>query len=395
MSSDQIDTLDDTLDQCFDEMENNDLEKELTQDKKDNNNEQEIINNELEQEDDEEENDDEEEDVLEITFDELLNAINDRYFKLLKKVNTIMENHETINKSIQYDIEYFKDKLIENPFAILIFITDNYLYCLEQIKDRNSDFFIYQKEKTIKKNGKTIKNKITRMGNKTSLKVILNNIKRETSLSIFNDIIDIFKLLTYEEDNVYNFHDDYLEFIQENFKLNKNFNKISIVLENIDSIIGSFDDDVLEEEEYAKKMEETQKQNKKNISRNKKKKDDNIGQDFLKGVEDTKIAKMAKQISEKINLDDFPILQDPSKLLSTLTNPEEGMSSIGGLMEVVMKEVQSSFQNNDSNENDLVNEAQNIMGKLSGTGLDPMNLMKNMNLDMSNFADLFNKGAQK
>ena len=390
MSSDQIDTLDDTLDQCFDEMENNDLEKEVTQDKKDNNNEQEIINNELEQEDDEEE-----EDVLEITFDELLNAINDRYFKLLKKVNTIMENHETINKSIQYDIEYFKDKLIENPFAILIFITDNYLYCLEQIKDRNSDFFIYQKEKTIKKNGKTIKNKITRMGNKTSLKVILNNIKRETSLSIFNDIIDIFKLLTYEEDNVYNFHDDYLEFIQENFKLNKNFNKISIVLENIDSIIGSFDDDVLEEEEYAKKMEETQKQNKKNISRNKKKKDDNIGQDFLKGVEDTKIAKMAKQISEKINLDDFPILQDPSKLLSTLTNPEEGMSSIGGLMEVVMKEVQSSFQNNDSNENDLVNEAQNIMGKLSGTGLDPMNLMKNMNLDMSNFADLFNKGAQK
>jgi len=390
MSSDQIDTLDDTLDQCFDEMENNDLEKELTQDKKDNNNEQEIINNELEQEDDEEE-----EDVLEITFDELLNAINDRYFKLLKKVNTIMENHETINKSIQYDIEYLKDKLIENPFAVLIFITDNYLYCLEQIKDRNSDFFIYQKEKTIKKNGKTIKNKITRMGNKTSLKVILNNIKRETSLSIFNDIIDIFKLLTYEEDNVYNFHDDYLEFIQENFKLNKNFNKISIVLENIDSIIGSFDDDVLEEEEYAKKMEETQKQNKKNISRNKKKKDDNIGQDFLKGVEDTKIAKMAKQISEKINLDDFPILQDPSKLLSTLTNPEEGMSSIGGLMEVVMKEVQSSFQNNDSNENDLVNEAQNIMGKLSGTGLDPMNLMKNMNLDMNNFADLFNKGAQK
>lgn len=387
MSSDQIDTLDDTLDQCFDEMENKDLENEATQTKIDSNNEEEIVNNELEEEDDD--------DVLEITFDQLLNAINDRYFQLLKRVYTIMENHETISKSIQYDIEYLKDKLIENPFAVLIFITDNYLYCLEQVKDRNSDFFIYQKEKTIKKSGKTIKNKITRMGNKTSLKVILNNIKRETSLLIFNDIIDIFKLLTYEEDNVYNFHDDYLEFIQENFKLNKNFNKISIVLENIDSIIGSFDDDVLEEEEYAKKMEETQKQNKKNISRNKKKKDDNIGQDFLKGVEDTKIAKMAKQISEKINLDDFPILQDPSKLLSTLTNPEEGMSSIGGLMEVVMKEVQTSFQNNDSNENDLVDEAQNIMGKLSGTGLDPMNLMKNMNLDMSNFADLFNKGAQK
>jgi len=102
---------------------------------------------------------------------------------------------------------------------------------------------------------------------------------------------------------------------------------------------------------------------------------------------------MAKQISEKINLEDFPILQDPTKLLSTLTNPEEGMGSIGGLMEVVMKEVQSSFQDNNSNENDLVNEAQNIMGKLSGSGLDPVNLMKNMNLDMSKFADIFSKGG--
>ena len=378
MSSDQIDTLDETLDQCFDELENKDLEKKKEI------NEEEIVNDELENE---------EEDVLEITFDQLLNAINERYFQLLNKVYTIMENHESISKSIQYDIEYLKDKLIENPFAVLIFITDNYLYCLEQIKDRNSDFFIYQKEKTVKKSGKSIKNKITRLGNKTSLKAILSQVKRDTTLVLFNDIIDIFKLLTYEEDNIFNFHDDYLEFIQENFKHNKNFNKISIVLENIDSIIGSFDDDVLEEEEYEKKMKESQKTNKKNISRDKKNKDENIGGDFLKGIEDTKIAKMAKQISEKINLEDFPILQDPTKLLSTLTNPEEGMGSIGGLMEVVMKEVQTSFQDNNSNENDLVNEAQNIMGKLSGSGLDPVNLMKNMNLDMSKFADIFSKGG--
>lgn len=384
MSSDQIDTLDDTLDQCFDELENKDLGKKKTYDKKEEINEEEIVNDELENED---------EDVLEITFDQLLNAINERYLQLLNKIYIIMENHESISKSIQYDIEYLKDKLIENPFAILIFITDNYLYCLEQIKDRNSDFFIYQKEKTVKKSGKSIKNKITRLGNKTSLKAILSHLKRDTSLVLFNDIIDIFKLLTYEDDNIFNFHDDYLEFIQENFKHNKNFNKISIVLENIDSIIGSFDDDVLEEEEYEKKMKENQKSNKKNISQDKKNKDENIGGDFLKGIEDTKIAKMAKQISEKINLEDFPILQDPTKLLSTLTNPEEGMGSIGGLMEVVMKEVQSSFQDNNSNENDLVNEAQNIMGKLSGSGLDPINLMKNMNLDMSKFADIFSKGG--
>jgi len=55
-------------------------------------------------------------------------------------------------------------------------------------------------------------------------------------------------------------------------------------------------------------------------------------------------------------------------------------------------EVQGAFKDTDSTENDLVNEAQNIMGKLSGTGLDPANLMKNMNLDMDKFADIFNKG---
>ena len=98
---------------------------------------------------------------------------------------------------------------------------------------------------------------------------------------------------------------------------------------------------------------------------------------------------MAKNISEKINLDEFPILTDPSKLLSTLTNPEEGLGSIGGLMDVVMNEVKSSFEQSNSDENELINEAQNIMGKLSGTGLDPINLMKNMNLDMDKMGELF------
>ena len=136
------------------------------------------------------------------------------------------------------------------------------------------------------------------------------------------------------------------------------------------------------------KNEDSKKKNKKGKNKN----EPNIGADFIKGIEDTKIAQMAKNISEKINLEDYPILSDPTKLLSSLTNPEQGLSSIGGLMDVVMKEVQGAFKDTDSTENDLVNEAQNIMGKLSGTGLDPANLMKNMNLDMDKFADIFNKG---
>ena len=332
---------------------------------------------------------------MELTFEQLIEVISEKYFGFLNKLDNIFENHDTLSKSIKHDIQYLQDKHQSNPYAVLVTITDNYLYCLEQIKDKNIDFFKYQKDKVMKKKGgskgsvKVIKNKITKIGNKTALKDILSNIKTETSKELFNEIIEIFKLLIYEDEDIYNFHDDYLEFVKENFDTNKNFNKIMMVIDNIDSIMGNLEDDELEEQEYEEKMKsEKEKESKKKKG---KKKDGNVGEEFIKGIEDTKIAQMAKNISEKINLDDFPILTDPSKLLSTLTNPEEGLGSIGGLMDVVMNEVKSSFEQSNTNENDLINEAQNIMGKLSGTNLDPVNLMKNMNIDMEKMGELFNK----
>jgi len=349
-----------------------------------------------------EENEDEEneENVMELTFDQLVEVINDKYFDFLKNVQKIYENHETLGKSVSYDIEYFKEKIENDSNALLTFISDNYLYCLEEIKDKNSDFFIYQKEKTIKKKGnsknniKIIKNKITKIGNKTLFKSVLENLKNDTISDLMNEILEIFKLLIYEDENVYAFHEDYLEFVNSNFENNKNYNKICNTIENIDLIIGNIEENDIEEAEYKEKMQKMEKESSKDKKKGKKGKNSgpNIGQDFIKGIENTKIAQMAKSISEKINLEDFPILTDPSKLLSTLTNPEEGLGSIGGLMEVVMKEVQSSFQSGgEGNENDLISEAQNIMGKLNGTNLDPMNLMKSMNLDPQKLSEMFKK----
>ena len=379
-------TLDECLEECFDKTEIN------NEDVNSNNTEN------LEPESPSSLEEDEDENVIELTFDELVLVINDKYFDFMDKLLKIYENHDTLSKSIKYDIEYLKEKLVDKKDAVLTLITDNYLYCLEQIKDKNSDFFIYQKEKIIKKksnskgNVKIIKNKITKIGNKTLLKNVLENLKRETIIDLFNEIMEVFKLLIYEDDeNVYNFHEDYLEFIKINFENNKNYNKICVVIDNIDLLIGSLEEDQIEENEYREKVELENKEKKEKKKSKKSKNDDNIGEEFIKGIENTKIAKMAKNISEKINLDDFPILTDPSKLLSTLTNPEEGLGSVGGLMDVVMKEVQSSFQEGNGEENDLINEAQNIMGKLNGTNLDPVNLMKNMNLDMDKMADLFKK----
>ena len=393
-------TLDETLEECFNEINstqennqenNDDIEVNDTLSQIDNESDENIDINLSE---DEEIEDDE--NVIELTFDQLLGVINEKYFDLLNKIYKIYENHETLSKSIEFDIEYLKEKLENNENSVLNLITDNYLYCLEQIKDKNSDYFIYQKEKIIRKKSnskgsvKIIKNKITKIGNKTLFKNVLENLKRDTIMEIFNDILEIFKLLIYEDDNVYNFHEDYLEYVNENFKNNKNFNKMLVVVENIDLLIGSLEEDEIEEAEYQERIESSNKDKKKNKKKSKKS-EENVGEEFIKGIENTKIAQMAKNISEKINLEDFPILTDPSKLLSTLTNPEEGLGSIGGLMDVVMKEVQSSFKDGNSGENDLINEAQDIMGKLNGTDLDPMKIMKNMNLDLDKMGDLFKK----
>lgn len=381
MSSFETSELDKKLDEALDEVFENDNELDNIE-----SSELPTIAEIIDEEDDE--------NIMELTFDELLNVINEKYITFMNKVLKIFENHETLSKSIKFDIKYIEEKLENNKYYILVTLTDNYLYCLEQIKDKNSDFFIYQKEKIIKKksntkgNIKVIKSKISKIGNKTNIKDILSNLKRETIVELFTDILEIFKLLIYEDENVYSFHDDYLEFVKENFSNNKNYNKMCIVIDNIDLLIGSIEDDELEEKEYEENYESNKSEQEKKKDK-KKKKGDNTGEDFIKGIENTKIAQMAKNISEKIDLEEFPILTDPSKLLSTLTNPEEGLGSIGGLMDVVMKEVQSSFQDNNSNEGDLINEAQNIMGKLSGTDLDPVNLMKNMNLDPDKISEIF------
>jgi hypothetical protein len=118
--------------------------------------------------------------------------------------------------------------------------------------------------------------------------------------------------------------------------------------------------------------------------------------DFMNGLENTKIAQLAKNISQKINLDDFPVLTDPSKLLSSLANPSENGAGIQDLLKFVVGEVEGAFKNNNINENDLVNEAQGIMGQFSNmSGFDPMSILKDGNLDMNQFADIFSNIGKK
>ena len=356
--------------------------------------------------------DEDDDDCIELSFDEIIPIINQKYLNAISNLNSLFKHHKELGPSIKNDIEKMKENLITDKYHILNILTDNYLYCLEEVKDLNADFFVYQESKKIKIKGKVTRTKISKIGEKTSLKEILPNLKTKTCQIFFKDVFEIFELLVYEDENgTFILSEDYLEYIKEAFSSNKNYNKILLVVDNIDNIFSNYDENEIDEQInqsiLQEQKEKENKKNKKDKDKNKKSSSDgfgnlgeSMGENFMKGIEDTKIASLAKNISEKINLTDFPVLNDPSKLLASLTNPgqngEDG-KGIGDLLQFVIGEVQEAFKGgNGLSENDLVNEAQNIMGKFGNmAGFDPSKIMNNPNLNLNQFADIFANMTKK
>jgi hypothetical protein len=397
--------LDEILESSFLDLNNelDELDKKLQK--------QDINSEEDDKVNDENEEEEEDDDYIELTFDEIIPVINQKYINAVSNLNSLFKHHKELGPSIKSDIAKINTMLNEDKYHVLNVLTDNYLYCLEQVKDLNADFFIYQEVKKIKRKGKVTKTKLSKIGEKTSLKEILPNLKTKTSQIFFKDIFEIFELLVYEDENgTFNFNEDYLEFIKENFSNNNNYNKIILVIENIDAIFSNYDENEIDEQINQSILQENKENEDKKNKKNKKNKKsssegfgnlgENLGENFMKGIEDTKIATLAKNISEKINLTDFPVLNDPSKLLSSLTNPgqqgEDG-KGIGDLLQFVIGEVQEAFKGgNGLSENDLVNEAQNIMGKFGNmAGFDPSKMMNNPNLNLNQFADIFASMTKK
>jgi hypothetical protein len=334
------------------------------------------------------------------TFNEVIPLINEKYITLLTSLIEKFKYHDELVGSLENDLKLINEKLSTNNFPIINILTDNFLYCIEQISDYNSDYFIYQKEKVQKSNGKVYKNKIPKLGNKTLLKKVLTELDTKSINNLFKSIIELLMLLTYTTDNVINFNDDYIKYVKDNFNSNKNFSKMIMVFDNVNNILNNQLEENVDEVEVSDNEEEQKKDNKKNKKNKNKNKnkdtDSNIGLDFMKGLENTKIAQLAKNISQKINVDEFPLLSDPTKLFSTLSNPSENGGGIQDLLKFVVGEVEGAFKNKNINENDLVSEAQNIMGQFSNmSGFDPMSILKEGNLDMNQFADIFSNMNKK
>jgi hypothetical protein len=331
------------------------------------------------------------------TFNEILVEINAKYLKLLEESYEKYKYHNELSGQMETELRSLVKKLSENNLYILYFLTTNYLYCLEPINDNNVDYFLYQKEKTVKKNGKVQKNKVTKFVGKVLFKKILKESDKFYNAKIFELIKELFVSLTEkDEDGRIVFMKEYVEYIKNNHNDDKNYSKMMIVIDNVDTILSNQAPAPVEDSK-----ETSEKSKKSDKKKGKKSKENNFGfnKEFMDNLENTNIARLAKNISEKINTEDFPLLSDPTKLLSSLTGGGEGgeEGNIQNLLKFVVGEVETAFKDNNINEKELIGEAQGLMNQfqnMSG-GFDPMSILKNMTggngqmPDLSQFESIF------
>lgn len=333
-------------------------------------------------------------DPSKLSIKEVCQIIHDQYIEMLGNVEKSIVHDIELQNAIKRDTKLYLEKVEKNGLLqILYVLTDNYLYCLEAIKDHNCDYFSYQEDKIKKKNGKVEKVKITTLVGKTTLKRVLAESSESINNEFFDTLVQAFIFLCIKKEGRYEFRREYLKYVHENFEDNRNYSKMKLMIENVDSILDEYNPD-----DYKPTSPETDSnveldsdnkgdKGKKGKKGKKSKKDTGDGEDpfgfftksagdnLVKNLESSKIGQIAKNISNKMSENEFPMLKDPSQFLASLTNPN-GQNGLGDLIKFVMGEVQSSLDTQNISQDDLMSEASNMMGGLSKlTGMDPMKMM--------------------
>ena len=332
-------------------------------------------------------------DPSKLSIKEVCQIIHDQYITMLENVEKSIIYNIELQNAIKRDTKLYLEKVEKNGLLqILYVLTDNYLYCLEAIKDHNCDYFSYQEDKIKRKSGKVEKVKITTLVGKTTLKRVLAEAPEGINNEIFDTLVQAFIFLCIKKEGRYEFRREYLKYVHENFEDNRNYSKMKLMIENVDSILDEYNPD-----DYKSTVPETDAnveldsdKGKKGKKNKKNKKDIGDGEDpfgfftksagdnLVKNLESSKIGQIAKNISTKMSENEFPMLKDPSQFLASLTNPN-AENGLGDLIKFVMGEVQNSLETQNITQDDLMNEASGMMGGLSKlTGIDPMKMMGEM-----------------
>ena len=312
-------------------------------------------------------------------FQMIVPEVTYKYLELAKTVQEKYKYSHDVAGSMEAGIRNFMERMSQNEDQVLYNLADSFLYCLEELHDHNVDYFMYQMDKIKKKNGKVEKQKVSRLIGKAQMKHILKECDDKGRFYIFSELVNCFKMLTKkDEDGQIIFYPEFVEFVKKNLNDNKNYSKMLVAIDCVDSILDDSQAMVTYEKNLDSSDSEDEKKKGKKGKKSKKKdaKGGMFEDAFMKGLEGTKIAQLAKNISSKINPTDFPELDDPMKLMSSLQGDGGG---IANLLKFVVGEVQDAMSKDGMKEEDLMGEATNLMGNFKNmAGFDPMSMFKNM-----------------
>lgn len=319
------------------------------------------------------------EEVVVKPFSQIVQEVTIKYVTLAKTVQEKYKYSHDVAGAMEAGIRNFMERQGENDDQVLYNLSDSFLYCLEELHDHNADYFMYQMDKIKKKNGKVEKQKVSRLIGKAQMKNILKECDESGRELIFKELVECFKMLTKtDEDGTILFYREYVEFVKKNLNDNKNFSKMLVSIDCVDSILDDSQAMVTYEQNLDTDSEDEKDKKKKGKKKSKSSQKGGMFEDaFMKGLEGTKIAQLAKNISTKIKPQDFPELDDPMKLMSSLQGGDGG--GIANLLKFVVGEVQDAMAKDGMREEDLVGEATNLMGNFKNmAGFDPMSMFKNM-----------------
>ncbi len=329
-------------------------------------------------------------------FHEIVNELTTQYVELINQVQEKFKYSNDLAGALEAGNRKFVERVDENYDQILYTLADNFLFCLEEVHEQNADFFAYQVDKVKRKNGKTDKLKVSCLVGKAQMKSLMKQSDEKTKRFIFDSLNAMFKKLLIEDEETGGvvFHPEFIEFVKKNLNQSKNYSKMLVAIDNVDSIMDESGQLVptFEDNDVSLSSSDDDEQDKKKGKKGKKQSGGGGGlfeDQFMKGLEGTKIAQLAQNISSKIKAEDFPELNDPTKLLSSLTSTLGGggqgggdsMAGFGNLLKFVVDEVHGAMNQDGMSEADLANEASNMMNSfkgLTGGGFDPFQMLKTM-----------------
>ena len=90
-----------------------------------------------------------------LSIKDVCQIIHNQYIEMLDIVTDSIKHDEELKNALVRDKKHYMEKVEKNGLLQILYVyTENFLYCLEAIKDHNCDYFTYQEDKIKKKSGK-------------------------------------------------------------------------------------------------------------------------------------------------------------------------------------------------------------------------------------------------